>query len=52
MRPKPISREKREEVIVHMAAALLGAYEYFREVNLGQRFRRNGQPSDKQNESG
>ena len=30
MRPKPISTEKREEVIVHMAAGLLGAYQYFR----------------------
>jgi len=31
MRPKPISLEKREEVIVHMAAGLLEAYRYFRE---------------------
>ena len=31
MRPKPISPEKREEVIVHMAAGLLVAYRYFRE---------------------
>jgi len=31
MRPKPISPEKRREVIVHMAAGLLGAYRYFRE---------------------
>jgi uncharacterized protein len=30
MRPNPISAEKREEVIVHMAAGLLGAYQYFR----------------------
>ena len=30
MRPKPISPEKREEVIVHMAAGLLAAYRYFR----------------------
>jgi uncharacterized protein len=30
MRPEPISLEKREEVIVHMAAALLSAYQYFR----------------------
>jgi uncharacterized protein len=30
MRPEPISTEKREEVIVHMAAGLLGAYRYFR----------------------
>jgi len=30
MRTKPISPEKREEVIVHMAAGLLGAYRYFR----------------------
>jgi uncharacterized protein len=31
MRPKPISPEKREEVIVHMAAGLVSAYRYFRE---------------------
>ena len=31
IRPDPISPEKREEVIVHMAAGLLGAYRYFRE---------------------
>jgi uncharacterized protein len=31
MRPEPISPEKREEVIVWMAAGLLGAYRYFRE---------------------
>ena len=30
MRPKPITPEKREEVIVHMAAGLLQAYRYFR----------------------
>jgi len=30
MRPKPISPEKREEVIVHMAAGLLQTYRYFR----------------------
>jgi uncharacterized protein len=30
MRPKPITPEKREEVIVHMAAGLFGAYRYFR----------------------
>jgi uncharacterized protein len=30
MRPEPITPEKREEVIVHMAAGLLGAYRYFR----------------------
>jgi uncharacterized protein len=38
MRPKPISPEKREDVIVHMAAGLLGAYRYFeehRQVSLG-----------------
>jgi len=29
-RPEPISAEKREEVIVHMAAGLLQAYRYFR----------------------
>ena len=31
MRPEPISPEKREEVIVHMAAGLLQAYRYFRQ---------------------
>jgi uncharacterized protein len=31
MRPKPISPEHREEVIVHMAAGLVAAYRYFRE---------------------
>jgi uncharacterized protein len=31
MRPEPISPAKREEVIAHMAAGLLGAYQYFRE---------------------
>jgi len=30
MRPEPISPEKREEIIVHMAAGLMGAYRYFR----------------------
>jgi len=30
MRPKPISPERREDVIVHMAAGLLQAYRYFR----------------------
>ncbi len=30
MRPEPISPEKREEVIAHMAAGLLRAYRYFR----------------------
>jgi hypothetical protein len=30
MRPEPISPEQREEVIMHMAAGLLGAYRYFR----------------------
>jgi uncharacterized protein len=30
MRPEPISTEKREEVIVHMAAGLVAAYRYFR----------------------
>jgi uncharacterized protein len=30
MRPEPISAEQREEIIVHMAAGLLGAYQYFR----------------------
>ena len=31
IRPNPISPEKREEVIVHMAAGLVTAYRYFRE---------------------
>jgi uncharacterized protein len=31
MRPEPINPKKREEVIVHMAAGLLGAHRYFRE---------------------
>jgi uncharacterized protein len=31
MRPKPISPEQREEVIVHMAAGLVAGYRYFRE---------------------
>jgi uncharacterized protein len=30
MRPNPISTEQREDVIVHMAAGLLKAYQYFR----------------------
>jgi uncharacterized protein len=30
MRPEPISPEKREDVIVRMAAGLVGAYRYFR----------------------
>jgi SEC-C motif-containing protein len=30
MRPKPISAEQREDVIAHMAAGFLGAYQYFR----------------------
>jgi uncharacterized protein len=41
MRPEPISREKREEVIVLMAAGLLEAYRYFRkhrETYAGNRF--------------
>jgi uncharacterized protein len=31
MRPNPIGPEKREEVIVHVAAGLVAAYRYFRE---------------------
>ena len=31
LRTEPISRKKREEIIVHMTAGLLGAYGYFRE---------------------
>lgn len=30
MRPEPISRMKREDVIAHMAVGLLQAYRYFR----------------------
>ena len=30
MRPEPISPEQREDVIAHIAAGLLGAYQYFR----------------------
>jgi uncharacterized protein len=30
MRPDPITPEKREDIIVHMAAGLVGAYRYFR----------------------
>ena len=30
MRPEPISPEKREEIIVHMAAGLMSAYRYFK----------------------
>ena len=30
MRPDPISPEQREDVIAHMAAGLVGAYQYFR----------------------
>ena len=30
MRPKPIRTDKREEIVAHMAAGLLGAYRYFR----------------------
>jgi uncharacterized protein len=29
MRPQPITPEKREDIIVHMAAGLVGAYRYF-----------------------
>jgi uncharacterized protein len=32
MRPDPITPEHREEVIVHMAAGLLAAHKYFREL--------------------
>jgi uncharacterized protein len=31
MRPEPIGAEQRENVIVHMAAGLVGAYRYFRQ---------------------
>ena len=42
MRPKPISPEQREKAILHMAAGLLGAYQYFRaqrEAHLGAKFK-------------
>jgi len=42
-RTKPISPERREDVIAHMAAGLLGAYKYFRsqrETYAGTGFRR------------
>ena len=29
MRPEPITREKREDIMVHMAAGLVGTYRYF-----------------------
>ncbi len=41
MRPQPISPEKREEVIVHMAAGLVAAYRYLREhrqAHIGKTF--------------
>jgi uncharacterized protein len=47
MRPNPISPEKHEEVIVHMAAGLVGAYRYFREqrqVGAGGRTTEHGAP--------
>ena len=44
MRPKPISPEKREEVIVHMAAGLLGAYRYFREQRQAEAGARTSEP--------
>ena len=31
MRPEPISPEKREEIVAHMADGLLGDYKYFTE---------------------
>jgi uncharacterized protein len=42
-RTKPISPEQRNDVIAHMAAGLLGAYQYFRsqrEAYAGTGFRR------------
>jgi len=41
MRPAPITPEKREDIIVHMAAGLVGAYRYFRahrEAHAGSAF--------------
>jgi uncharacterized protein len=34
MRPEPIGAEQRENIIVHMAAGLVGAYRYFRQHGL------------------
>jgi uncharacterized protein len=36
MRPEPIAPEKRETIIVHMAAGLMGAYRYFQQRRLNQ----------------
>jgi uncharacterized protein len=44
MRPKPISPEKREEVIVHMTAGLLGAYRYFRVQQQAEASARTSEP--------
>ena len=51
MRPKLIAPEKREDVIVHMAAGLVGAYRYFRthqEASTGNTFApESGRPTSK-----
>jgi uncharacterized protein len=44
MRPEPISRAKREEIIVHMTAGLLGAYQYFREHRQASPTAHTGEP--------
>jgi uncharacterized protein len=38
MRPEPISLERREDVIAHTAAGLLGAYRYFRQADADAAF--------------
>jgi uncharacterized protein len=51
MRPKPIAPEKREDIIAHMAAGLVGAYRYFRthqEASTGNTFApESGRPTSK-----
>ena len=51
MRPKPIAPEKRKDIIVHMAAGLVGAYRYFRthqEAPTGNTFApESGRPTSK-----
>jgi len=51
MRPAPITPKKREDIIVHMAAGLVGAYRYFRahqKAFAGSAFEReSGRPASK-----
>jgi uncharacterized protein YecA (UPF0149 family) len=44
MHPERISPEKREEVIAHMAAGVLGAYWYFREQRQAEAGARTSEP--------